>query len=416
MSLEIEYIPLQDLREYDRNARTHSGDQVEQIAASIREFGFTNPILIDNDNEIIAGHGRLAAAQIVGLTEIPAVRLSGLSSEQARALRIADNQLALNAGWDLELLEGELRALDEMSYDLDLLGFDDSFLDDLLSGVLFDSDDDDVYTDENTEVPAVERVNVSRQGDIWLCGRHRVMCGDSTSVEQVGVLADGAKADLFLTDPPYNVAYVGGTEEALTIENDEMDDESFLDFLTECFRAADEIMKPGGAYYVFHADGEPALEFRKALRRIGWPIRQNLMWRKHAMVMGRQDYHWQHEPILYGWKPGAAHYWGSDRKQTTVLDFERPMRNTEHPTMKPVSLFEYLIRNSSRRGETVLDLFGGSGTTLLASELTGRRSLTMELDPRYTDVIVRRWQDATGNVATNAQSGESFEERALATG
>lgn len=236
------------------------------------------------------------------------------------------------------------------------------------------------------------------------------MCGDSTNKESVERLAGGRLVDLFLTDPPYNVSYEGKTADALTIENDSMGDADFRSFLRSAYAAADSVLRPGGAFYICHADSE-GYNFRGAAHDIGWDVRQCLIWKKQTLVLGRQDYHWIHEPILYGWKSGAAHYWGSDRRQTTVLEFDRPMRSAEHPTMKPTALFEYLIRNSTRRGETVLDLFGGSGTTMIASENTGRRSLLMELDPRYADVIARRWTDYSGEDAICSETGESFTER-----
>jgi site-specific DNA-methyltransferase (adenine-specific) len=238
----------------------------------------------------------------------------------------------------------------------------------------------------------------SKLGDIYQLGRHRVMCGDSTSVEDVEKLMGGTRVDLLLTDPPYNVAYEGKTKDALTIENDNMDNDNFRDFLRSAFYSADNVMKEGAVFYIWHADSE-GYNFRGACFDIGWKVRQCLIWCKNSMVMGRQDYHWQHEPCLYGWKEGASHLWASDRKQTTILNFDRPSRNAEHPTMKPVPLFDYQIKNNTKKEDVVLDLFGGSGTTLIACEQNGRNAYLMELDPRYVDVIINRWENLTGEKA-----------------
>lgn len=410
MAMQIEYVLIDNLLNYERNARTHSDDQVDQLVASIKEFGFTNPVLIDSNNVLIAGHGRTLAAKLCGLKEVPAIRLDNLTPQQIKALRIADNQLALNAGWDFELLEMELAELESEDFDLNLVGFDSSFLDDILSGVLTaDEDADDSEPDTDDETPEPPSQPISVLGDLWLLGRHRLLCGDSTSIDAVEKLADGAVVDLLVTDPPYNVAYEGKTEDALTIQNDDMSDAEFRQFLRDVYSAADSVMRPGAAFYILHADSE-GYNFRGAAHDVGWQVRQCLIWNKNTMVLGRQDYHWKHEPCLYGWKDGAAHYWGSDRKQTTVLEFNKPLRNGEHPTMKPVDLIEYQVMNSSKRGDVVLDLFGGSGTTLIACENTGRSSLLMELDPKYVDVIVNRWQNLTGKQAVLESTGQTFDE------
>ena len=408
MPLKIEYLPIADLLNYERNARTHSDEQIDQLVASIKEFGFTNPVLIDENNELIAGHGRTAAATRLGLDEVPAVRLTGLSKNQIKALRIADNQLALNAGWDLELLSQELQELETDGFDLELVGFDDNFLDDILDGSFMeDNGSDEPADDEPAPEPPEDPVSVT--GDLWLLGKHRLLCGDSTSIDAVDKLCDGGLIDLLVTDPPYNVAYEGKTEDALTIQNDDMSDQEFRQFLRDVYSAADSVMRPGAAFYIWHADIE-GYNFRGAAHDIGWQVRQCLIWNKNSMVLGRQDYHWKHEPCLYGWKAGAAHYWGSDRSQTTVLDFNRPNRNGEHPTMKPVDLIEYQIKNSSKRGDLVLDLFGGSGTTLIACDNTGRVARMMELDPKYVDVIVNRWQNLTGKQAVHAELNLTFDQ------
>lgn len=409
MTIKIEQIEITDLIGYERNARTHSDNQIDQIVESIKEFGFTNPVLIDEDNVLIAGHGRTAAAQKMSLSQVPAIRISHLSDPQKKALRIADNQLALNAGWDLELLSQEMKDLEIDGFDMNLMGFDDQFLDDLLTGVYLEDDDsEDCDQDVEEEIqPPTDPVSV--EGDLYILGSHRLLCGDSTSIDSVESLTDGKLIDLLVTDPPYNVAYEGKTEDALTIQNDDMSDADFRQFLRDVYSAADSVMRPGAAFYIWHADSE-GYNFRGAAHDIGWRVRQCLIWNKNMMVLGRQDYQWKHEPCLYGWKDGAAHYWGSDRKQTTVLDFNKPQRNGEHPTMKPVDLIEYQIKNSSRRGDNVLDLFGGSGTTLIACENLGRNAYLMELDPKYVDVIVNRWEKLTGKSAIHEKLGLTFDQ------
>lgn len=389
---QIELLLVSSLIPYARNSRTHSDEQVTQIAASIREFGFTNPVLIDSNGTIIAGHGRVMAAKKVGLSEVPCIRLGHLSQSQIRAYVIADNKLALNAGWDDEMLKSELLTLQEDGFNTDLTGFSDDELNALLTVETVEGETDP------DEVPEPPPEPITKLGDIWILGNHRLMCGDSTSIDSVTHLMGGEQANLLLTDPPYNVAYEGKTEKALTIENDSMDNDSFAQFLRDVYSTADTVMKEGAVFYIWHADSE-GFNFRKAAFEVGWKIRQCLIWNKNCLVMGRQDYHWKHEPCLYGWKDGAAHYWGSDRTQTTVLDFNKPSRNGEHPTMKPVELFEYQIKNSSKPSDVVLDLFGGSGTTAIACEKTGRKARLMELDPKYCDVIVKRWEDFTGKKA-----------------
>lgn len=276
-----------------------------------------------------------------------------------------------------------------------------------MDGALFDDDATDEEDDNDTEPPAPPPDPVSAPGDLWVLGRHRVLCGDSTSIDLVARLMDGEQADLLLTDPPYNVSYEGKTADSLTIQNDSMSDDEFRQFLRDVYSAADTAMRPGAAFYIWHADSE-GYNFRGAAHDVGWQVRQCLIWSKNSMVLGRQDYQWRHEPCLYGWKAGAAHFWGSDRKQTTVLEFNRPVRNGEHPTMKPVPMIEYQVKNSSARGGRVLDLFGGSGSTLIACENAGRIAYLLELDPRYVDVIVKRWQDHTGKIAVHAETNIPF--------
>ena len=405
MKPQIEHLPLDALVPYARNSRTHSPEQIAQVAASIREFGFTNPVLIDGEGGIIAGHGRVMAARQLGLSEVPCIRLAHLTDAQKRAYVIADNKLALNAGWDDALLALELRELAEMDFDLHLTGFDDDEISKLLDLELGEGEGQG----DAAAVPEVHPDPISKPGDVWVLGQHRVMCGDSTSIDQAGVLMGGGMADLLITDPPYNVAYEGGTKDALTIKNDSMPDADFRQFLRDCYATADAFMRPGASFYVWHADKE-GFNFRAACIDVKWEVRQLLIWKKSALVLGRQDYQVIPEPCLYGWKEGAAHSWYSDRKQTTVLEFNKPQRNGEHHTMKPVDLIEYQVKNSSKRGDTVLDLFGGSGSTLIACEKTARSARLMELDPRYCDVIVRRWQDFTGQRATHAETGEAFPE------
>jgi DNA modification methylase len=400
---EIERWSLDKLTPYARNSRTHSDEQVAQLAASIREWGWTTPVLVDEDGGIIAGHGRVLAARQLGMVEVPVVVARGWSDAKRRAYVIADNKLALNAGWDAELLALELGELGELGFDLDLTGFSDEELDGLTpaeeSAALTDPDD-------VPETPATPR---SVLGDVWLLGKHRVMCGDSTSVDAIGALMAGAVADLVWTDPPYGVAYVGKTKDALTIENDDLNDAELTDFIRASLGAAFAACKDGAAWYVAAPPGPLFYCFGTVLKDLGvW--RHTLNWIKSAFVLGRSDYHYQHEPIFYGWKPGAAHTWAGDRKQSSTLHFDKPSRNGEHPTMKPVELVEYCIGNSSARGDMVLEPFGGSGTTLIACEKTGRIARLMELDPRYVDVIVKRWQDYTGKKAMREADGVAFDE------
>ena len=389
----VEVIGIEKLIPYVKNSRTHSDEQVAQIAASIKEFGFNNPVLIGEDDVIIAGHGRVMAARKIGLMEVPCIRLGHLTETQRKAYIIADNRLALNAGWDNELLTIELNELLADNFALDILGFDVDELKNLLDPVK----PTEGLTDED-EVPEVPEEPKTKPGDIYQLGRHRLMCGDSTSIDAVEKLCDGQLVDMWLTDPPYNVAYEGKTKDALTIKNDSMDDDQFRQFLRDSYTAADMVMKPGAVFYIWHADSE-GYNFRGAAKDAGWTVRQCLIWKKSTMVMGRQDYHWKHEPCLYGWKDGAGHLWAADRKQTTILEFDKPSRNGEHPTMKPVGLFEYQMLNNTKGGDIVLDSFGGSGTTLIAAEKNGRFARIMELDPKYCDVIVKRWEDFTGQKA-----------------
>ena len=402
MDRKLEWRNIGEIIPYARNSRTHSEEQVAQIAASIKEFGWTNPVLIDEENGIIAGHGRLAAARKLGHTEIPVIELTGLSEAQRRAYVIADNKLALNAGWDTEMLVNELRDLEGMDIDLALTGFSADELNDMLAVK------EEGLTDEDAAPPPPEEP-ITKPGDIWILGKHRLMCGDSTSIDHLERLCEGQAVDMWLTDPPYNVAYEGGTKEKLTIQNDSMGDEQFRQFLRDAYVAADTVMKPGAVFYIWYADVE-TYNFVGAVRDAGWKMSQILVWKKSSLILGRKDYHFRHEPCLYGWKEGAAHLWAADRKQTTILEFDKPSRNGEHPTMKPVALFEYQMLNNTKGGDIVLDSFGGSGTTLIAAEKNGRVARLMELDPKYCDVIVKRWEDFTGKKAELVTTNEEVSE------
>lgn len=390
--MQIKKVEVEKLIPYVRNSRTHSDAQVAQIAASIKEFGWTNPILVDGENGIIAGHGRLLAARKLGAKDVPVIELAHLTESQKRAYVIADNQLAMNAGWDTAMLTLELADLKESEFDLDLIGFDAKELEKLLEPEQVEG-----LTDEDA-VPDAPEEPKTKLGDIYQLGNHRLMCGDSTSIADIETLCGGQLVDMWLTDPPYNVAYEGKTKDALKIKNDSMDNDTFRQFLRDSYVAADVVMKPGAVFYIWHADSE-GYNFRGAAKDAGWTVRQCLIWKKSVMVMGRQDYHWRHEPCLYGWKEGAGHLWASDRKQTTILEFDKPSRNGEHPTMKPVDLFAYQMLNNTKGGDIVLDSFGGSGTTMIAAEKHGRHARLMELDPKYCDVIVKRWEDFTGKKA-----------------
>jgi len=391
--MQIKEVEVSALIPYAKNSRTHDDAQVAQIAASIKEFGWTNPILIDGNKGIIAGHGRLMAARKLKMDKVPVIELNGMTDAQKKAYVIADNRLALNAGWDNAMLTIELQDLEDEGFDLSLTGFNDAELDALLNPI----EETEGLTDEDA-VPDVPDEPKTKLGDIYILGNHRLMCGDSCSVTDMEKLCNDRKVDMWLTDPPYNVAYEGKTKDALTIKNDSMTNDGFRQFLRDAYVTADTVMKAGAVFYIWHADSE-GYNFRGAAHDAGWKVRQCLIWKKSIMVMGRHDYHWKHEPCLYGWKEGAGHLWATDRKQTTILEFDKPSRNGEHPTMKPVALFEYQMLNNTKGGDIILDSFGGSGTTLLAAEKNGRIAYVMELDPKYCDVIVKRWEDFTGKKA-----------------
>lgn len=382
--MNIQQVKIEKVKPYDKNPRKNKA-AVDYVANSIKEFGFQQPIVVDKDMVVIAGHTRLKAAKKLKIKEVPVVVADNLTKEQVKAYRLADNKTAEKAEWDFDLLTDELLSLQELDFDMEQFGFDFDF-----------SEDGEAVEDDSWEAEVPDEP-ISKRGDIWVLGRHRLMCGDSTDAADVALLMDGNKADMLLTDPPYNVDYTGKASELETrkIENDKMEDSAFQDFLTSAFENAAENMKAGGVFYIWHADSE-GLNFRVACKKAGFQVRQCLIWNKNAMVMGRQDYQWKHEPCLYGWKDGASHLWASDRKQTTVLDFEKPQKNRLHPTMKPIKLFDYQIKNNTKGDDIVLDLFGGSGTTIMAAEQNGRRGFVMEYDPKFVDVIVDRWEQFTG--------------------
>ena len=404
---KIERWPTAKLVPYARNARTHSDAQVAQIAASIAEFGFTNPILAGSDGVIVAGHGRLAAAQKLGLEMVPVVVLDHLTPTQSRALVIADNRIAENAGWDDELLRIELEALQDEGFDLDLTGFDADALAELLAG---DEPDGEGETDDDA-VPEVSETPVSRPGDVWLLGGHRLLCGDATVAASYGTLLDGEPVDMVFTDPPYNVNYANSAKDKLrgkdrAILNDNLGD-GFHDFLLAALTPT--IAHCRGAIYVAMSSSELDT-LQSAFRVAGGHWSTFIIWAKNTFTLGRADYQRQYEPILYGWPEGGERHWCGDRDQGDVWQIKKPQKNDLHPTMKPVELVERAIRNSSRPGNVVLDPFGGSGTTLIAAEKSGRLARLIELDPKYVDVIVRRWQDWTGQQATRESDGVAFDD------
>lgn len=401
MNNELNYYlaDVEELIPYARNARTHSSAQITQIAASIKEFGFLAPIVIAEDNTILCGHGRFYAAQKLGLKKIPCVKESHLTEAQKRAYIIADNKLSINAGWDDELLAVELSDLQGEGVDLSITGFDEKELADLFD----DKSKSDVEDDGYDLSAALEKAAFVQRGDIWTVGRHRLMCGDATSADDVAALMGGKRANLLLTDPPYGVSFKSSS--GLTIQNDSIKDEDFYSFLKSAFSAAVDCLEKGAAAYIFHADTE-GLNFRRAFVDAGFHLAGCCIWVKDSLVLGRSDYQWQHEPVLYGFLQNGKHSWYSDRKQTTIWNFAKPKKNANHPTSKPLDLLSYPIQNSSQENAIVLDTFGGSGSTLMACELTNRICYTMELDEKYASVILRRYVDDTG------RSDDVFVERA----
>jgi len=384
----FEKVNIDKLVPYARNARTHSKEQVLQLRASLREFGFVNPVIVDKDYNIIAGHGRIMAAKEEGIAEVPCVFAEHLTDAQKKAYILADNRLALNAGWDAEMLALELTELQGADFDVSMLGFDDAELNKLLG-----ADADDVKDDEFDVAGELEKPAVAKSGDLWLLGNHRLVCGDSTKEETFALLMDGKVANLCVTDPPYNVNYEGT---AGKIKNDNMADDKFYKFLLDAFTLTEKAMAKDASIYVFHADTE-GLNFRRAFADAGFYLSGCCVWKKQSLVLGRSPYQWQHEPVLFGWKKSGKHTWFSDRKQSTIWEFDKPKKNGDHPTMKPIPLVAYPIINSSMTGCIVLDPFGGSGSTLMACDQTDRVCYTVELEDKFCDVIVKRYIEQAGN-------------------
>ena len=382
------WIDPNEVTPYERNAKQHTDKQIKNICNSIKRFGWQQDTVITTDNVCVIGHGRRLAAIKLGC-EMPYHLIDKtadeLTDEDIRELRIADNQTNAETGFDFEVLASDIVGLDFEGFDFD---FNISSSDEFDSSESVDDDFDVVLPPEPK----------TKLGDIWQLGRHRLICGDATNINDIEMLMDGGKADLFITDPPYNVSYEGATKDKLTIMNDTMEDASFREFLAEAFETAKQSMKAGASFYIWHADSE-GYNFRSACHDVNWKVRQCLIWVKNQLVIGRQDYQWQHEPCLYGWNDGGSHAWYSDRKQTTILNFDKPSRNGEHPTMKPVPLFGYLIKNSSKKDDIILDTFAGSGTTIIACEQLGRSAYCSELDPKYCDVIIERYEKLTGEKA-----------------
>ena len=387
MTSEMKLVPVGKLVPYVNNARTHSPEQINKLRSSLREFGFINPVIIDRDFGVIAGHGRILAAKEEGIAEVPCVFADHLTEAQKKAYILADNRMAMDAGWDEELLRVEIEALQAEAFDLSLTGFDEKELSDLFK------DDTDVQEDDFDVEAELEKPTFSKSGDVWTLGRHRLVCGDSTKAETFETLMQGRKANLVVTDPPYNVNYEGT---AGKIKNDNLADEKFYQFLFDAFSNIEKVMADDASIYVFHADTE-GLNFRKAFSDAGFYLSGCCIWKKPSLVLGRSPYQWQHEPCLYGWKKNGKHQWYSDRKQTTIWEFEKTKKNTDHPTMKPIPLLAYPIQNSSMSNTLILDPFGGSGSTLIACEQTDRDCYTIELDEKYCDVIVKRYIEQVGS-------------------
>lgn len=410
--MEILKVSIDTIKPYENNAKEHPKEQIEQIKKSILDYGNNDPIAVDENNVIIEGHGRYIAMQELGFDTVEIIRLEHLSEEQKRAYRLVHNKLTMNSDFNIEMLEAELAEL--QIQDMQEFGFD--FLPDFMDDTTNDDCIDDILQEE-TET-------TTKTGDIWLLGKHRLICGDCTDSEVVKRLFGDKKADLLLTDPPYNVAVENS--EGMTIENDNMSDTAFYNFLQNAFSSANSVMREGTPFYIWHGESE-GLNFRKACKSVAWELKQSIIWVKSQITLGRQDYQWKHEPCLYGWKAGGSHYFIKNRKQSTVIDDDidldlltkdelremlseilepstimrenKPLKNGEHPTMKPVPLIKKQVKNSTKKGEIVLDIFGGSGTTLLACEELDRICFMCELDPKYCDVIIKRWEAHTGEKA-----------------
>ncbi len=386
---EMKLVPIDRLVPYINNARTHSPEQINKLRSSLREFGFINPVIIDRDYGVIAGHGRILAAKEEGITEVPCVFADYLTEAQKKAYIIADNRMAMDAGWDEELLRVEIEALQAEAFDVSLTGFDPNEIDDLFKENLKDGLHDDDFDIE----AELKKPTFNKAGDVWTLGRHRLVCGDSTKKETYDILMDGKKANLVLTDPPYNVNYEGT---AGKIKNDHMANDAFYQFLLDAFTNMETVMADDASIYVFHADTE-GLNFRRAFADAGFYLSGCCIWKKNSLVLGRSPYQWIHEPVLFGWKKSGKHAWYAGRKETTVWEYDKPKKNADHPTMKPIALLAYPIMNSSMTNALVLDPFGGSGSTLIACEQSERTCYTVELDEKYCDVIVKRYIEQVGS-------------------
>ena len=384
---EMKLVPITKLIPYVNNARTHSPSQINKLRSSLREFGFINPVIIDRDYGVIAGHGRILAAKEEGITEVPCVFADHLTEAQKKAYIIADNRMAMDAGWDEELLRVEIEALQAENFDPLLTGFDEKELSKLFDDGL-DAKEDDYDVESELQKPTF-----SKPGDIWTLGRHRLVCGDSTKAETYETLLGNTKANLIITDPPYNVNYEGS---AGKIKNDNMASENFYQFLLDAFSCMEKALADDGSIYVFHADTE-GLNFRRAFADAGFYLSGCCIWKKQSLVLGRSPYQWQHEPVLYGWKKKGKHQWYTGRKESTIWEFDKPKKNGDHPTMKPIPLLAYPIMNSSMSNAVVLDPFGGSGSTLIACEQSDRICYTVELDEKFCDVIVKRYIEQVGS-------------------
>ena len=397
---EMQLVSIAKLVPYQNNARTHSPAQIQKLRSSLREFGFINPVLIDRNFGVIAGHGRIEAARAEGITEVPCVFVDHFTEAQKKAYILADNRMALDAGWDEEMLEIELSGLQEMGYDLELTGFDATELSDFFGGA-DEAKEDDFDVDAELQKPAF-----SKAGDVWKLGRHTLICGDSTKQETYNTLLGDIKVNLVLTDPPYNVNYEGS---AGKIKNDNMAADKFYQFLLDAFTCMEKAMAVDASIYIFHADTE-GLNFRRAFADAGFYLSGCCVWKKQSLVLGRSPYQWQHEPVLYGWKKSGKHQWYTGRKETTIWEFDKPKKNGDHPTMKPIPLLAYALGNSTQTNGLVLDPFGGSGSTLIACEQTGRVCYTAELDEKFCDVIVNRYieQVGTGENVSVIRNGQTL--------
>jgi DNA modification methylase len=403
--LRVRLVPIDQIIPYIRNSRTHTDEQVALVAASIREFGWTNPILIRPDFVVIAGHARLLAGRKLGLTEVPTIALGGLTDAQCRALAIADNQLALTgSGWDEEMLRVELAALQAEEFDVSMVGFDHDELARLLA-----AEDPGTGLRDEDDAPALPDAPVSAPGDLWTLGNHKLFVGDATVPEDVATLMGGAAADLVFSDPPFNVDYTGYTKDQLTIQNDRMTDAEFRQFLEAAFRSFRTAVKPGASLYICHPSSSQR-EFQNAMEAAGFEVRCQIIWAKNTFAWGFGRYKFQHEPIFYCHVAGEKDPWYGDKSQSTLWNENKPAANRLHPTMKPVELIERALTNSSKAGDIVLDLFGGSGSTLIGCERQGRKARLIELDPKYADVIAIRYQDYSGKPAILAGDGRTFAE------